>query len=123
VTDVRTYLTASAYLATRVRRTPLALSAHGSLPGSSGLRGRVKNVYDAALVRPMLRGAALLFAQTAHEARLYEQFGGRPEAIVQLPLPLPPSMAGTPLARGRSGSRSASRRRRRCCSSWDASTG
>ena len=94
VTDVRTYLTASAYLATRARRTPLALSAHGSLPGSSGLRGRVKDVYDTALVRPMLRGAALLFAQTAHEARLYEQFGGRPEAIVQLPLPLPPLDGG-----------------------------
>lgn len=99
VTDVRTYLTASAYLATRARRTPLALSAHGSLPGSSGLRGRVKDVYDAALVRPMLRGAALLFAQTAHEARLYEQFGGRAEAIVQLPLPLPPlDIADAPAA-------------------------
>ena len=90
VTDVRTYLTAAAFLATTARRTPLALSAHGSLPGSTGVRGRVKHLYDAALVRPMLRRAALLFAQTAHEAQLYEQFGGRPESIVQLPLPLPP---------------------------------
>jgi glycosyltransferase involved in cell wall biosynthesis len=90
VTDIRTYLTAAAYLATRARRTPLAVSAHGSLPGSTGLRGKVKDVYDMALVRPMLRRAALLFAQTAHEARLYEQFGGLPGAIVQLPLPLPP---------------------------------
>ena len=90
VTDVRTYLTAATYLATRARRTPLALSAHGSLPASTGLRGKVKTVYDVGLVRPMLRGAALLFAQTTHEASLYEQFGGRPGSIVPLPLPLPP---------------------------------
>jgi glycosyltransferase involved in cell wall biosynthesis len=90
VTDARTYLTATAFLATAARGTPLALSAHGSLPGSSGLRGAVKNVYDAALVRPMLRRAALLLAQTSHEADLYARFGGRGEAIVQLPLPLPP---------------------------------
>ena len=76
------------------------MSAHGSLPGSSGLRGRVKEVYDAALVRPMLRGAALLFAQTAHEARLYERFGGLREAIVQLPLPLPPLDGGDTPAPG-----------------------
>lgn len=90
VTDVRTYLTASAFVTTAVRRTPLALSAHGSLPGSTGLRGAVKSVYDLALVRPMLRRAAALFAQTSHEAALYERHGGRARAIRQLPLPLPP---------------------------------
>ena len=95
VTDIRTYLTAAAYLATRARRTPLALSAHGSLPGSTGLRGKVKDVYDMALVRPDAPPGRLLFAQTAHEARLYEQFGGRPGAIVQLPLPLPPLTSST----------------------------
>jgi glycosyltransferase involved in cell wall biosynthesis len=90
VTDVRTYLTASTFLAASARRTPLALSAHGSLPGSSGLRGAVKSAYDLGLVKPMLRRAALLFAQTAHEADLYACLGARQEAIVQLPLPLPP---------------------------------
>lgn len=90
VTDVRTYLTAAAFLATSAHRTPLALSAHGSLPGSSGMRGSVKRVYDLALVNPMLRRAALLFAQTSHEAELYARFGGREDAIVRLPLPLPP---------------------------------
>jgi glycosyltransferase involved in cell wall biosynthesis len=90
VTDARTYLTATAFLATTAARTPLALSAHGSLPGSTGLRGAVKATYDLALVRPMLRRAALLFAQTAHEAELYERYGGRSSAIRQLRLPLPP---------------------------------
>jgi glycosyltransferase involved in cell wall biosynthesis len=90
VTDVRTYLTAATFLATTARRTPLALSAHGSLPGSEGLRGAVKSGYDAFFVRPMLRRAALLLAQTPHEAELYAAFGGRGDAIVQLPLPLPP---------------------------------
>lgn len=94
VTDVRTYLTAAAFLATSARRTPLALSAHGSLPGSAGIRGAVKSAYDLAFVKPMLRRAALLFAQTSHEAELYARFRGRSEAIVQLPLPLPPLDVG-----------------------------
>src|SRR5206468_4130729 len=41
VTDARTFLTAAAYLASRGRGVPLCLSAHGSLPGSAGLRGAV----------------------------------------------------------------------------------
>jgi glycosyltransferase involved in cell wall biosynthesis len=90
VTDVRTYLTASAFLASAACRTPLVLSAHGSLPGSVGVRGAVKRAYDLALVRPMLRRASLLLAQTAHEAELYARYGGRSEAIRRLPLPLPP---------------------------------
>jgi glycosyltransferase involved in cell wall biosynthesis len=90
VTDTRTYLTAAAHLTTFARRVPLCLSAHGSLPGSAGLRGAVKGAYDVALVRPMLRRAALLLAQTEHEASLYASFGGRPGAIRRLPLPLPP---------------------------------
>ena len=90
VTDVRTYLTASAFLAATARRTPLVISAHGSLPGSAGVRGAVKRAYDLALVRPMLRRASLLLAQTGHEAELYVLFGGRREAVRQLPLPLPP---------------------------------
>jgi glycosyltransferase involved in cell wall biosynthesis len=90
VTDTRTYLTAAAFLSSAARRTPFVLSAHGSLPESTGLRGTVKRAYDAALVRPMLRRAALLLAQTDHEAELYARLGGRPEAIRLLPLPLPP---------------------------------
>ena len=90
VTDTRTFLTASAYLSSSARHVPLALSAHGSLPRSRGLRGVVKDAYDVALVRPMLRRAALLLAQTDHEAELYEELGGRPQAVRSLPLPLPP---------------------------------
>jgi glycosyltransferase involved in cell wall biosynthesis len=87
-TDARTFLTASTYLASRRRGVPLCLSAHGSLPGSSGLRGLVKRVYDTTLVRPMLERAALLLAQTEHEAELYRAGGGRPSSIRHLPLPL-----------------------------------
>jgi glycosyltransferase involved in cell wall biosynthesis len=88
VTDTRTYLTAAAYIAARARRVPLCLSAHGSLPGSTGLRGAVKRVYDTAFVRPMLGSAALLLAQTDHEATLYRRFGAAPDAVRMLPLPL-----------------------------------
>jgi glycosyltransferase involved in cell wall biosynthesis len=88
VTDTRTYLTAAAYVAARARGVPFCLSAHGSLPGSAGLRGVVKRAYDAVFVRPMLEQAALLLAQTDHEAELYRHFGGSPDAIKLLPLPL-----------------------------------
>jgi glycosyltransferase involved in cell wall biosynthesis len=87
-TDARTLATATAYLAARIAGVPFVLSAHGSLPGSNGVRGAVKAVYDRALVRPMLERAALLLAQTDHEARLYAEAGGRQQAIRLLPLPL-----------------------------------
>jgi glycosyltransferase involved in cell wall biosynthesis len=87
-TDARTLATATAYLAARRARVPFVLSAHGSLPGSAGLRGAVKDVYDRALVRPMLERAAVLLAQTAHEERLYRAAGGGDKAIRLLPLPI-----------------------------------
>lgn len=88
VTDTRTALTAAASVSARARRIPFCLSPHGSLPGSHGLRGAVKSVYDAVLVRPMLQDAALLLAQTEHESALLRSFGGRRESIRLLPLPL-----------------------------------
>jgi glycosyltransferase involved in cell wall biosynthesis len=90
VTDTRTYVAASAYLAARTRHRPLAVSAFGSLPRSSGVRGVVKDAYDVAFVRPMLRRSPLLLAQTRHEAHLYEELGARPGSVRLLPLPLPP---------------------------------
>ena len=95
-TDARTLPTVAAYLGSRAAHVPFCLSAHGSLPGSPGLRGAVKRRYDARLVRPMLERAALLLAQTDHEARLYLEAGGRESAVTMLPLPvdlaeLPPS--------------------------------
>ncbi len=90
VTDTRTFLTASAFLSSFSRHVPLVLSAHGSLGRSEGLRRVVKGVYDGALVRPMLARSQLLLAQTSHEAAMYEELGGRPEATKLLPLPLPP---------------------------------
>jgi glycosyltransferase involved in cell wall biosynthesis len=90
VTDTRTYVAAAAHLASRARRRPLVVSAFGSMPQSHGLRGVVKDAYDLALVRPMFHRSPLLLAQTRHEAALYEQLGGRPDAIRLLPLPLSP---------------------------------
>jgi glycosyltransferase involved in cell wall biosynthesis len=87
-TDARTLATAVAYAAARLAGVPFALSAHGSLPGSTGLRGTVKGVYDRLLVRPMLERASLLLAQTSHEERLYRAAGGREAAIHLLPLPI-----------------------------------
>jgi glycosyltransferase involved in cell wall biosynthesis len=100
VTDTRTFLTASAHLATATRRMPLVISAHGSLPGSTGLRGVVKSAYDRVLVNPMLRNAALLLAQTDHEARLYDEFGAKPAAVRFLPLPLAPIAVNLGALRG-----------------------
>lgn len=90
VTDTRTYVAASAHLATTLRGKPLAVSAFGSLPRSTGLRGAVKDAYDLAFARPMLRRSPLLLAQTSHEAALYRDLGGRADAVRLLPLPLPP---------------------------------
>ncbi|MHB8468462.1 MAG: glycosyltransferase [Gaiellaceae bacterium] len=87
-TDVRTLPTAVAYLAARAAGVPFCLSAHGSLPGSPGFRGMLKDAYDAVLVHPMLERAALLLAQTGHEERLYRESGGQGDAIELLPLPL-----------------------------------
>ena len=89
VTDTRTYVAAAAHLASRARRRPLVVSAFGSMPRSQGFRGAFKDAYDLALVRPMLRRSPLLLAQTRHEAVLYEELGGRADAIRLLPLPLP----------------------------------
>ncbi len=88
VTEARTVPTAAGFLAAHRHGVPLCVSAHGSLPGSSGLRGIAKDVYDRLLVRPMLREGALLLAQTKHEAELYAELGGRPQAIEQLALPV-----------------------------------
>jgi glycosyltransferase involved in cell wall biosynthesis len=88
VADARTVPTALAFRAARRRGVPLCLSVHGSLPGSTGLRGTAKAAYDRAFVGPMLASAALLLAQTEHEARLYVEAGGREDAVAILPLPL-----------------------------------
>jgi glycosyltransferase involved in cell wall biosynthesis len=100
VTDTRTALTATAYIACRARGVPLCLSAHGSLPGSDGLRGQIKRAYDSVLVRPLLERAALLLAQTEHEARLYRAAGGRAETVRMLPLPLEADPNELPCRRG-----------------------
>jgi glycosyltransferase involved in cell wall biosynthesis len=88
VTEARTVPTAAGYLAARQHGVPLCVSAHGSLPGSTGLRGIAKEAYDRLLVQPMLREASLLLAQTPHEVELYGALGGRPEAIEILALPV-----------------------------------
>ena len=124
VTDTRTFVTASSFLTSASRRTPLCLSAHGSLPASTGLRGAVKRAYDTVLVRPMLARSPLLLAQTAHEASLYERFGGRPDGDQAAAVA---AAAARPRCRtvrtARSATCSGSARSRGSCSSWGGSTG
>jgi glycosyltransferase involved in cell wall biosynthesis len=88
VTETRTVPTAAAFLAARQKGVPLCVSAHGSLPGSTGLRGLAKQAYDSVLVRPMLTEASLLCSQTDHESELYAELGGQHDAIKLLPLPV-----------------------------------
>ena len=45
-TDTRTFVAASAHVASSLRKVPLVVSAFGSLPRSHGLRGAVKDTYD-----------------------------------------------------------------------------
>lgn len=87
-TEARTVTTAAAFFAAHRHDVPLCISAHGSLPGSTGLRGLAKRAYDSVLVRPMLAEASLLCSQTGHESALYAELGGRAEAIKLLPLPV-----------------------------------
>jgi glycosyltransferase involved in cell wall biosynthesis len=61
----------------------IILSSFGSLPRRSS---STKFLYDLFLVRPLLRRATLLLAQTRNEFELYRSYGGRRDCIHVLPL-------------------------------------
>jgi len=93
LSDSRGWVPMQGYRGSRATGLPLALSAFGSLGGSPGVRGMVKDVYDSIWVRPMVRDAAALLAQTDHEAQVYRDFGGS-TAIAQVPLGFDPADFG-----------------------------
>lgn len=62
---------------------PYVLSAFGSLPRRTE---GIKTVYDAMFVRPFIRDAAALLAQTPHEMQVYRKFGGRDDQLALVPL-------------------------------------
>jgi glycosyltransferase involved in cell wall biosynthesis len=82
------------------RGLPFVVSAHGTLPRQSGFKARIKREYDRLFVDGMLRGSAAVFAQTAHEARLYADYGVDEAAVHVVPLgtdePPPPTAEGSP---------------------------
>lgn len=85
VTEARTVAAAAGFLAARAARKPLALSPFGTLASRGGA---LRHGYDATFVRPMVRAAALLLAQTSHEEDALIAAGGSRDAIVSLPLPV-----------------------------------
>lgn len=73
------------YRKLREVRKPYVVSAFGMLPR----RGEgFKTIYDAFFVRPLIKDADALLAQTSHEAEEYLRYGARERQIHLLPLPV-----------------------------------
>jgi glycosyltransferase involved in cell wall biosynthesis len=100
VSDSRGWITLQTYRHARAASIPLVLSAFGSLGRSEGLRALIKKFYDVRYLTPMIRSAALLVAQTRHEADEYLSFGADPKRIIQIPLGVTPSEFATMPVRG-----------------------
>jgi glycosyltransferase involved in cell wall biosynthesis len=71
---MRTFLNMIAYPIIRKNRIPYVIDAHGSLPISTKAFKQISSIYDLFFVKPMLKNANMLFAQTEHEAKLYNGF-------------------------------------------------
>lgn len=96
LSELRHELAVLTWRACRARDLPLVVSAHGTLPRRGGWKGTLRGQYDRAFVGPMVREAAALIAQTAHEGELYLGAGARPEQVQLVPLGLgTPPMPGT----------------------------
>lgn len=95
LSEMRHELAIGAWGLARRRGVPLLVSAYGTLPLRSGWKATARRVYDRRWVLPMIRGASALLAQTAHEQRVYAEFGGLDRQIHLLPLgvddPPPPA--------------------------------
>jgi glycosyltransferase involved in cell wall biosynthesis len=86
ISAVRSLLHARLHRTLR-RRLPYVIDAHGAMPRPAGWRRFPALAWDPLILRPFLRDAAVLLAQTPHEGDLYRAHlpDGR---IEQLPLPL-----------------------------------
>lgn len=86
ISGIRNYLNMVAYPLIKRSGVPYVIDAHGALPvASTGLK-TIARVYDSRFVRPMLREASSLFAQTEHEAESFRLLGGSEEKIRLMPL-------------------------------------
>ena len=85
IVETRSTVSLLGYLYCRKFNVPYVFTAFGSLPRR---REGVKTIYDFFFVKPMIRGAKALLAQTNHEMDVYREFGGFGEQVILLPLPL-----------------------------------
>jgi len=73
------------YRKLRETRKPYVVSAFGMLPRR---KEGLKTIYDAFFVKPLIRDADALLAQTDHEAEEYLRYGASQSKIHLLPLPV-----------------------------------
>jgi glycosyltransferase involved in cell wall biosynthesis len=86
LSEVRHELAIGAWWLARAHDVPLVVSAHGTLPVRTGAKAQLRRLYDRRWVLPMIRNAAALLAQTAHEAELYRACGAPHDRVHLLPL-------------------------------------
>lgn len=84
--EARTLLNAWAAHEAVAAGVPFVLSVFGCLPRGTGWRGVLKGRYDRQHLDTLLGRAGALLAQNDHEARLYEEYGGRPDQVALWPL-------------------------------------
>jgi len=86
ISGIRNYLNLVVYPVIKKNKIPYVIDAHGSLPvATQWLKGFAK-IYDRFFVKPLLRDADLLLAQTQHEVEMYKSLGGREKNIKIVPL-------------------------------------
>lgn len=81
---IRNYLNLVSYPVIKKAGIPYVIDAHGSLPVATRQLKKIALLYDRFFVRPFIKDAKILFAQTSHERAMYEQLGG--ENISLMPL-------------------------------------
>ena len=83
--DTRTFQNLLTYRECLKYNVPYGMCCFGSLPRR---REGIKTLYDHAFVKPMIKNATWLFAQTENEKNEYRKYGGEGAKIKLLPLPI-----------------------------------
>lgn len=86
LSDFRSVQNAIAWRAAHAAGVPYVISAYGQLPRARGLKRPLKVLFDRRDGYAMLRHAARLLAQTAHEAAWYRRLGADPARVRLVPL-------------------------------------
>ena len=99
ISAVRSLLHPRIYRVLRTAGLPYVVDAHGALPKPVSWRRYAAVVYDPMFLRPFLRNAGALLAQTQHEADSYRAYV--PEGRVErLPLPIQTAEFDRPVPKG-----------------------